>query len=101
MDTIRQSTIEQLRVVSPRLDPIRQIKVAHQYNYTVLVDEPIQNLIARTQRLTLEETRTLPVEDLHTIMEGREIRANIPRCTRCNPYTHLCNTCRARMRWDE
>ena len=79
MDKIRQSTIEQLRVVSPRLDPIRQIAAARQYNCTVLVHEPIQILIARTQKLTLEEMRTLSIEDLYTVIEGRENRAQTHR----------------------
>jgi len=75
METIRQSTIAQLQVVSPRLDPSRQIAMARQYNCpSTLVDEPIQTLTDRTQRLTLREMQTLPIDDLHTIIEGRESR---------------------------
>jgi len=74
MDTIRQVTIEQLRVVSPCLDPIRQIAVARRYNCDTLVDQPIQTLIARAQRLTLSEMQSLPIGDLYTIVEGRETR---------------------------
>ena len=91
MDTIRESTIEQFKVVSPRLDPIRQIRAARQYDCAVLVDEPIQTLIARAQRLTLEEMQDLAIEDLYTIVEGREIRAANLRCKACSPNNCTCS----------
>ena len=94
MDTIRQSTIEQLRVVSPCLDPIRQIVAARRYNCAILVNEPIQALMARTQKLTLEEMQILPIEDLHTIVDGRENQAQKPRCTWCPSTSSICNNCR-------
>ena len=84
MEIIRQSAIQKLLAVSPRLDPIQQIVAARQYNCAALVTEPIRNLIARTQRLTLEEVQTLPSVDLHTIIERREIRANQTLCKRCS-----------------
>lgn len=84
METIRQSAIHKLRVVSPRLNLIQQIVAARKFNCAVLVVEPIQKLIARTQGLTLEEVQTLPSVDLHTIIESRENRANARRCTRCS-----------------
>jgi hypothetical protein len=37
MATIRESTIEQLLIVSPRLDPIRQIVAARKFDCAVLV----------------------------------------------------------------
>ena len=96
METIRQSTIAQLQVVSPRLDPTRQIAVARQYNCPALVDQPIQTLKDRMQRLTLKEMRNLPIEDLHTIIEGRENRSNKPHCSNCDSFniTSRCNVCR-------
>jgi len=93
MDKIRQSTIEQLQIVSPRLDPIRQIVAARQYNCPTLVDEPIQTLTARSQRLTLKEVQNLPIEDLHTIIEGRESRGHRPRCAWCPSSNYRCNSC--------
>ena len=94
MEKIRESTIAQLLVASPPLDPIRQIVVARQYNCPTLVDEPLQTLTARTQRLTLKEVQTLPTEDLHTIIEGRETRNNIPSCAWCTSSSYRCNGCR-------
>jgi len=93
METIRQSTIEQLQVVSPRLDPIRQIAAARQYNCADLADEPIRTLVARAQRLTLKEMQILPVEDLHTVIEGREGRNQKPRCVWCTSTSYRCSTC--------
>ena len=84
MEIIRQSAIQKLLAVSPRLNPIQQIVAARQYSCAILVDEPIQKLIARTQGLTLEEVQTLPSVDLYTIIEGRENRANKRRCPRCS-----------------
>ena len=94
METIRQSTIVQLQVVSPRLDPTRQIAVARQYNCADLVDEPIQSLADRTQRLTLKEMQNLPIEDLYTIIESRESRTHKPRCPHCPSSIFRCNGCR-------
>ena len=93
MDRIRQTTIEQLLVTSPRLDPIRQIVAARRYNCPALVDEPIRILTARPQRLTLKEMQILPVEDLHTIIEGRESRGLKPRCAWCPSSSYRCNNC--------
>jgi len=94
METIRQPTIAKLQVVSPRLDPIRQIAIARQYNCPALVDEPIRTLTDRTQQLTLEEIQGLPSEDLHTIIECRESRISKPFCPHCPSSTFRCNGCR-------
>ena len=94
METIRQSTIAQLQVVSPRLDPTRQIAMARRYNCPALVDEPIQTLTNRTLGLTLKEMQNLPIEDLHTIIEGRETRTHRPTCFNCSSTTFRCNGCR-------
>src|SRR5258706_9298752 len=99
METIRQSAIAQLQVVSPPLDPIRQIIMAHQYNCPALVDEPIRTLTERMQRLTLKEMQSLPIEDLHTIIEGRESRTPKSRCAWCTSSTYRCNGCGRTMSW--
>jgi len=67
--TIRQATIKQLKVVSPRLDYIRQIVAARRYKCAVLLDKPS---LAHVQQLTLKEMQDLPVEDLHTSTTSRE-----------------------------
>jgi len=92
MATIRESTIEQLQIVSPRLDPIRQIVAARKFDCAVLVDEPIQALVTRAERLTLEEMGSLPIADLHAIVDRREGRAGF-RCSWCSCTSNRCNNC--------
>lgn len=99
METIRESTIAQLQVVSPPLDPIRQIVMARQYNCPTLVDDPIRTLTARTQRLTLKEMQTLPIEDIHTIIEGREGQSRKPSCPWCASSSYRCSTCNRTMHY--
>ena len=94
MAEIHRSTVEKLKVTLPRLDPIQQILAARKYDCATLVDEPIQTLVARKQRLTLDEMTILPMEDLHTIVDGREGRV---QCIACN-WTNLeCSNCGERL----
>jgi hypothetical protein len=104
MTLLRNTAVEKLKSIYPRLDPVKQIAIARKYQCGELVEEPFQTLVAREGALSKAEIANLPLDDLHRLILVREAGLRekaLPTSGQCRSCTQtlqfsigLCNSCR-------
>jgi len=72
MTLLLNTAVLKLQVANPRLDPVKQIKIARKYFRDELINEPFKTLVARENVLSREEIAQMPLDDLHRLIVARE-----------------------------